>query len=472
MKAKHQLRIRDASPDRQPKIHSSLVKEDLQRIMGKPTTTADFRSSFWQISTSATFACWKKRFKTEVSTCSQFPTEALLWIKEVEMVESVDDLKSSCSVRGIRMLDFDVLDAKIASALNRIIHNTRFKRKGQSGGTKSPKRGSFSFFNDSVENCADLFTMVLRKDDIQEFDAKWDGILLAMTRITSDDIFEGLYKLRIRESEKLKNVLEVYNMEIHQKKAGPDYHRLKTMVKRSIEQNLRIENFEARNGNHETNAVVKDQGTKQREQGSLGDCWHWKANGQCSEGDNCTFRHDVNKRAKTTQPNPSPSFSTRQNERNASRTRSPRGRSSNGRMFRLPCKDYIKGTCTSSFCEKWHPPECLFCKSENGCSFGEHCSYAHRQVEEQPGKRSKKNNDKSAVAMLKSTRQLSCVFQDMELLKSSSILRKSSNIRKPIRCVKLTKAVVRHADIRDQNPPLGMICPGDPQQRNPQCSKI
>ena len=48
-------------------------------------------------------------------------------------------------------------------------------------------------------------------------------------------------------------------MEIHQKKAGPDYHRLKTMV-RSIEQNLRIQNFEARNGNYEPNAVVQNQG--------------------------------------------------------------------------------------------------------------------------------------------------------------------------------------------------------------------
>ena len=51
-----------------------------------------------------------------------------------------------------------------------------------------------------------------------------------MTKIPSDDISERLYKSRIRESEKLKTVLELYNMEIHQKKAGPDYHRLKTMV--------------------------------------------------------------------------------------------------------------------------------------------------------------------------------------------------------------------------------------------------
>ena len=60
-----------------------------------------------------------------------------------------------------------------------------------------------------------------------------------MTQVPSDDILEGLYKLRIRESEKLKTVLELYNMEIYQKEAGLDYHRLKTMVKRSIKQDLR-----------------------------------------------------------------------------------------------------------------------------------------------------------------------------------------------------------------------------------------
>ena len=131
-----------------------------------------------------------------------------------------------------------------------------------------------------------------------------------------------------------------------------------------------------------------------------------KPTGQCSEGDSCSFRHDVNKCAKPTQPNPSPRSSTRQNERNALRTRSPRGKSPSGRMSRWPCKDYLKGTCTNSFCKKLHPPECVFYKSENGCRFGEKCSYAYRQVDEQPSKRFKKNGDKSAVAMLKSTRQL------------------------------------------------------------------
>ena len=49
-------------------------------------------------------------------------------------------------------------------------------------------------------------------------------------------------------------------------KLGPDYHRLKTMVKRSIEQDIRKKKFGARNGNFETRAVVKNQGTKQRGQ--------------------------------------------------------------------------------------------------------------------------------------------------------------------------------------------------------------
>ena len=142
-----------------------------------------------------------------------------------------------------------------------------------------------------------------------------------MKKIPSDDFLEGLYKSRIRESEKLKTVLELYDLEIHQKKLGPETPWSRIRRQNSVD---RI----------------------------LGDCWQWETNGQCSKGDTCSFRHDVNKRAKMTQPNPSPSSSTRQNERNASRTRSPRGKSPSGRMSRWPCKDYLKGTCTNSFCEK------------------------------------------------------------------------------------------------------------------------
>ena len=236
------------------------------------------------------------------------------WIKEVEMTDSVHDLISSSSIRGIQMPNFEVLDARITSALNRIIHNSHFKRSISLEEQKVQKQDRFlrerqttflMYFpitgvNDSVENYVNIFTIVLRNDDIQEFDSKWDGILLSMTKIPSDDILQELYKLRIRGSEKLKTVLELYDLETHQKKIGSDYHRLKKLIKRRIEQYLRIQNFEVRNGNYERNVVVKNQGTKQRVQRILGDCWQWKANGQCSRGDNCSFRHAINIRGKMT----------------------------------------------------------------------------------------------------------------------------------------------------------------------------
>ena len=205
----------------------------------------------------------------------------------------------------------------------------------------------------------------------------------------------------------------------------------------------------------------------------------------------------------------------RQDERKTSRTPSPRGRSPSGRMSRWPCKDFVKGTCNNSLCEKWHPSEYLFYKPKSGCRFGEKCSYAHRQVDEQFSKRSEKNDDKSAVAMLKkhelhdrtgqpvvnrdkrhdrsgrpdknrdhelkrgpsgrrlsNARHMGCVFQDMKPPKLSSISRKSSDMQKPIRCVKFTKAIARHTQIRDRNPSLGMICPGEPHQRNPNAPKF
>ena len=165
---------------------------------------------FDKFPTPATFACWKMRFKTEVCTCSQFPTEAMQWIKEVEMFDSVDDLKSSSSIRGISMPHFEVLDARIASALNNIIHNSHFKRRISLEEQKAQKQDRFlsgrqiayliyEYFrvigsHDSVENYTELFTIGLRNDDIQKFDSKWDGILLSMTKIPPHDILEGLYK--------------------------------------------------------------------------------------------------------------------------------------------------------------------------------------------------------------------------------------------------------------------------------------
>ena len=45
-------------------------------------------------------------------------------------------------------------------------------------------------------------------------------------------------------------------------------------------------------------------------------------------------------------------------------------------------------------------------------------------------------------------------------------------MQKPIQHVKFTKAIARHNKIRDQNPSLGVICPGEPHQRSPNAPKF
>ena len=132
----------------------------------------------------------------------------------------------------------------------------------------------------------------------------------------------------------------------------------------------------------------------------------------------------------------------------------------------MPCKDHLKGTCANPSCEKWHSPECSFYKSAEGCKFGDKCASAHRRFEEQPCKRFKRSGVKSAVALLKETQNLGCVFQVVEPPRSSSILRKSSTTTKPIRCVRFSTAGLLNAKLRDQNPSLSKVCHGDSPQRS------
>ena len=90
------------------------------------------------------------------------------------------------------------------------------------------------------------------------------------------------------------------------------------------------------------------------------------------------------------------------------------------------------------------------------------------------GKPDKRNDKKlgrnSSKRQFSVAQQLGCVFQDMKPPKS--ILRKSNDMPKPIQRVRFTKAIARHTKIRDQNPSLGYICPGEPHERSPNAPKF
>ena len=112
-----------------------------------------------------------------------------------------------------------MLDAKIASALT-------IPEEGQSRGTESPEGGPVSTrktdrLHDlrilSSNGCAccciklgwfcslSLFMTIIFGNSKQ----RWDEVLLSVSKIPSDVVLEGLYKLRIRESAQLKNCIGI-----------------------------------------------------------------------------------------------------------------------------------------------------------------------------------------------------------------------------------------------------------------------
>ena len=79
-----------------------------------------------------------------------------------------------------------------------------------------------------------------------------------------------------------KNLLELYDMETHQKLSVPNYQKLNTMVKKSIDQKLRLRNFDVRHGRIETGAVVKSRKGLSGVEKGKGICYQWNEKGQCS----------------------------------------------------------------------------------------------------------------------------------------------------------------------------------------------
>ena len=247
---------------RRPSTMSSSIPVAVQQNSMQRQQISELQ--FDKFPTPSSFLCWEDKI--------QEPSDHLFWFS----VESyVMDQRSGdgrfigwtkiLTIDGWQEFpNFKRLDAKIASALNKIIQNSHFKKKVSLEEQKAQKEDRFLrgrhiafMINDcfrvngahgTVLDYADVFTLTLRNDDVQELYTRWDEVLLSVSKLPSDDILESLSKLRIRESVHLKTVLELYDMEIHQKISMTNYQKLKTMVKRSLDQILRLRNFDARHG--------------------------------------------------------------------------------------------------------------------------------------------------------------------------------------------------------------------------------
>ena len=216
---------------------------------------------------------------------------------------------------------------------------------------------------------------------------------------------------------------------------------------------MRSRNFEARNGRVESNKLVKNQRKQRRVHKGQGECWQWQAYGQCSKGDKCRLRHDEHKRAKsTTQPAPSPEHSTHQDGKIQRERKVPEAEVHLVECLDGPARITLKVLPRFHLVKSGILQNACSTGQKDGCKFGKSALSHTAGLRNNPVKGQKGMATKVQCLCLNRER-IWVVFQDVEPPRSSSILRKISTVSKPIRCVRFTKAVLRKANDRDQNPP-------------------
>ena len=250
---------------------------------------------------------WKVNFKTEVCSKSADPQLTMQWIKEAEIAKSIDDLMTSRSVTGrTDFPDYEMLDAMIASALKKLLTHGHF-RKWVS--VEEQRAQKYDRFSRRATNCIyDLWalsghgslrsrTRSIRSirytfidKDVQDFDTRWHRALSAASEIPTEMILVGWRKSQLQDSVQLQTVLAMYEQENIRNNGQPSYSRLKTAVRRHIDQVMSTRNFRARNENLERGTVIKSHnGKKANAERRVGDCYQWKAHEQCPIGDSCSF---------------------------------------------------------------------------------------------------------------------------------------------------------------------------------------
>ena len=110
---------------------------------------------------------------------------------------------------------------------------------------------------DAAQGLSDLFNICLHDDDVQDFDTRWDQVLLITSEIPEENVFEGWYKMKLQGSAQHQTVLALCDQWMNRDRASQSYQRLRTLVRRHVDQMSRTRNFKARNERIETGVVVK-----------------------------------------------------------------------------------------------------------------------------------------------------------------------------------------------------------------------
>ena len=311
----------------------------------------------------------------------------MVCIKEVDSPEA---LKSSRD--PLLAKNFQILRCWTRRLFVLWTRSSRIPKEGQSRGTESRERGPVSsrkdrslfmthdYFrvtraHDAVLDYASLFNVTLHNDNIQEFDTRWDEILLCRRfhPMISSTVCTNWGHVSLFQ---LKAFLELYDMEIYQKISMTNYPKLKTMVKRSIDRETSFPKLW-----RQTRGILKQEQWSRIERawvalkGGKGICYQWKEKGQCWKGNECCFRHESDDHAPT----------------DAAKAAPPSGRSHTSRILRQPCRYYLKRVLVRDrLVNIGILPSVNFTKQKRDGKARISAWFPHLKVDEQPNRRPQK----------------------------------------------------------------------------------
>ena len=190
-----------------------------------------------------------------------------------------------------------------------------------------------------------------------------------------------------------------------------------------------------------------------------GECHQWKATGQCSKGDGCSFCHDDSTRGEKTQSSsPVPRPQTHNDGRKPSKGKSPRGSSPTGRRNQKACRRYLTGNTAK--------------KNRDANSSKSACSGTPR-LTASPTKSRRKVVEKDRLPYGRIRSNWVAYHRTKSHRNPNRFLRKSTKSLGPKRSVQFSKGTIRHGKIgKIKGPSQGVTGQCEPHDRSPHAPKI
>ena len=162
---------------------------------------------------------------------------------------------------------------------------------------------------------------------------------------------------------------------------------------------MRTRNFRVQNDVVERGQSPRVKKETKPTERKVGECFQWKAHGQCSKGDSCSFSHDTQnsgnrgqgQRRKGRSSSPASHSKAKKKQTDGEGQKSSqksRNKQENSLVTsEIPCRFKF---CKNPSCKFWHPSVCQNYKSEKGCVYGDTCHFRHIEAEGNPAKSRRK----------------------------------------------------------------------------------